>query len=814
MGPAAARTVGTARPDSGQVRRRLLSLERTIGEKWLAWVGSLVFAAGFGLLLKYAFEQGWLNEWARTGLGFAAGLFFLLLSELLYRKSYRVLAQGVAGVGSIILYLTVFIAHRFYLFFDTPEASLLFVAVSITGMALAVLHDSYAAALLTVLGAFATPVLLFSSISYLYYYGPAFFSYLLFIDLGVLYVSVVRRWRALFLLAFFGTTGYLGLWYLQKYTGADFRVAILFSILYFILFSFTATLYSLWRRGRSFREDLAFVILNPVFFFIFWYGLLSRQGLDWLLPLVPLAMAAFHYLLARIVRLRNPEDRLLYFALAGTATGLLTLPVPIWIKDSWMTPAWGVEAVILVAVGSFFNRRFLRIGGLAILCLVGYRLALIDPFAARSAGFTAGFIARPFLNLRFLPQLIAAACFGLAAFAFKNLPGLPDGERKFCGRLWLAFAVFLFWIANLELFGYFSRLGAFAESMKWPFSTILWSLFAWWLFFAGMLRRNGRLFKAGLGLAAATVLKVMLLDTPLLRGQGHGYPFLLNLRFLAPAFLLGALATAAFFHARLGDGERPGGRRALPWLWTFFTALLFWVLNAEVFAFFGQVELNAFPESLIFTDILWAVFALVLVRQGLRNGVSALRTAGLLLLVAAFVKAILADLFDGYGLFLSGGDPLLFNLKFLGAAAMLVVAAHLASLYAEPGEGRTYFERPAVPCLWILFLVLLFVELNLQSRLLLQGIWDLERQRFALVLSLLWFLYGFGLLLAGIVKESLPLRFSALTLFGVTLLKVFFVDLNFIGKAYRTAALLAIGSLLLIGAYLYRRYRQRISERE
>jgi len=77
-------------------------------------------------------------------------------------------------------------------------------------------------------------------------------------------------------------------------------------------------------------------------------------------------------------------------------------------------------------------------------------------------------------------------------------------------------------------------------------------------------------------------------------------------------------------------------------------------------------------------------------------------------------------------------------------------------------------------------------------------------------LSLLWILYGFGLLLTGIIKKITPLRISALSLFGVTLMKVFFVDLRFTGRLYKMYILLGIGSILLTTAYFYRKYRKRL----
>jgi len=78
--------------------REWLKLERIIGERWLVWVGALAFAAGFGVFMKYAFEQGWINELARVILGFLGGLLLMVFSEFLYKKQFRALAQGISAL--------------------------------------------------------------------------------------------------------------------------------------------------------------------------------------------------------------------------------------------------------------------------------------------------------------------------------------------------------------------------------------------------------------------------------------------------------------------------------------------------------------------------------------------------------------------------------------------------------------------------------------------------------------------------------------------------------------------------------------------
>jgi uncharacterized membrane protein len=116
--------------------------------------------------------------------------------------------------------------------------------------------------------------------------------------------------------------------------------------------------------------------------------------------------------------------------------------------------------------------------------------------------------------------------------------------------------------------------------------------------------------------------------------------------------------------------------------------------------------------------------------------------------------------------------------------------------------------------LWTLFMVLLFIQLHSQAAYSFYRHWHLGAQRAAFAISLLWAIYGFGLLMIGIFRKIIPLRMAALSLFGVTLCKVFFVDLRFTGKLYKMFVLLGVGTIFLIAAYFYRRFRPRIQDDE
>ena len=87
---------------------------------------------------------------------------------------------------------------------------------------------------------------------------------------------------------------------------------------------------------------------------------------------------------------------------------------------------------------------------------------------------------------------------------------------------------------------------------------------------------------------------------------------------------------------------------------------------------------------------------------------------------------------------------------------------------------------------------------------------EAARLRGRLALSVLWTVFSTALLASGLGLRNRPLFYAAYGLFAVTALKVVFVDLATLHTIYRMLSFLALGALLMAGAYLNLRFRQRL----
>jgi len=85
-------------------------------------------------------------------------------------------------------------------------------------------------------------------------------------------------------------------------------------------------------------------------------------------------------------------------------------------------------------------------------------------------------------------------------------------------------------------------------------------------------------------------------------------------------------------------------------------------------------------------------------------------------------------------------------------------------------------------------------------------------QTYKLGLSILWGVYALVLISIGIIKKLKYLRIWAISLFGFTLVKLFFYDLAYLSTISKIIVLISLGILLLIISFLYNKYKNIIND--
>ncbi|HYH89709.1 MAG TPA: DUF2339 domain-containing protein [Solirubrobacteraceae bacterium] len=142
----------------------------------------------------------------------------------------------------------------------------------------------------------------------------------------------------------------------------------------------------------------------------------------------------------------------------------------------------------------------------------------------------------------------------------------------------------------------------------------------------------------------------------------------------------------------------------------------------------------------------------------------------------------------------------------LGALALLAVAGAALAAARMPEVDRVALgATAAVAVLYLASTELITVFQPVSGEAAVGGLG--VRQQGQALLSGLWAVVGVATLLAGLVRDRHELRVGALSLLSLTLAKVILYDLSSLDSLYRVASFIALGALLLLGAFAWQRLR-------
>ena len=261
------------------------------------------------------------------------------------------------------------------------------------------------------------------------------------------------------------------------------------------------------------------------------------------------------------------------------------------------------------------------------------------------------------------------------------------------------------------------------------------------------------------------------------------------------AFAL-VMATLYAVITRAGMGRRLSDRRAL-------FVLIGVALTFVTVAIPIQLESN-------WITIGWAAQGAIMAWLSPKMKSQSLRIFSAVVLGLAIFRHLSFDTpWSGRGLFNPVG-----NRYFLGALALVAFLILASYLYREvTGPFVLTTTLAALGLFWLAMSVETYTYYDSLGGALppSRTFEDVRQIRWTgqMVLSVLWSLYAAGLVAAGFRLRKVVVRWVGLFVFGVTVLKVVFVDMSQVRELYRIIAFLALGVLLLIVAWGYQRIPRR-----
>lgn len=491
-----------------------IDLEARIGSHWLNRIGITAVLVCAAYFLKYAFDNKWIGETGRIAIGLIAGVAVVLWSERFRSKGYRLFSFSLKAVGIGVLYLSLWAAFQIYHLMPSELVFACMLVVTCATCAMALTQDAEILAVYSIVGGFATPLLLSTGVNR----EVALFSYVTLLDLGILGLVIFKPWRRLLWFGYAGTLILYLAWYAEYYDRKQIEPTLILASIFFAIFAAAPILMLRQERGAG-TMPLAFAFVNAVTYFLQAYAMISdisTTAMAWF----SLALAAV-YLGLNAARPKSSDKaaeanlKLMHLALA---IALITVAIPIRLTAHWITIGWFVESAALLWIGSRIKSDLLNIFALAALVLGVDRLLFFDNFVTTTLIF----------NMRMLVYVVAIVVLGLVAY---YASGDSREEVRNIGSMAVVALNALALVAlSYEIHDYYSRqiasglpAPAFWAPEHWSqmraieiargFTySALFMAYGAMLMIVGFLRNSAFVRWQALVLIAATIVKVFIYD--------------------------------------------------------------------------------------------------------------------------------------------------------------------------------------------------------------------------------------------------------------------------------------------------------------
>ena len=521
------------------------------------------------------------------------------------------------------------------------------------------LYSSQSVAVLGVLGAFITPLLIGGELDA----GIFPLVYIALINVPVILLGVRRKWQVLYNLAFCFTIIHFLIW-MDRLGRGDFAPGLVFAIVLYLQYALLGLLKLRQEQdiyGRS--TDLVRLIAASLLLPGAVYWLFAEAGHDdWTaLAFVGLALLQFAVAGAAWKLLRRFAGEITAFVAGGLFA--LAMALPVHFDGEWVSLGWGIEGVLIAWFAVRVRSRPLQAGAF-LLGLIGLFKVLVYDIILYDA--PPGL----FLNARFGTGLLSVALLGLQGRLAARMPEDEQADH-WCDAAW--------WIGSLAAVFFFFSDVFWTLGPDEPYSWLLTSLV---LLLGGSVLvlfapKNMTVLSLGCLLLLAVPIKLFLVDSVLaLEAVQHGPDPFANTILWIQLLMLGLVVVLIQPRLEQGGGRLPASPAAMACAINLASlASGLGLLSLET----GRLETDWADMAI---TILWAVSALILILFGMKRRRAAHRYFGLVLIGLAALKVLIIDSSELDGLQRIGA--------FIGTGILLLLLAFAyqkASAWFQGLEG-------------------------------------------------------------------------------------------------------------------------------
>lgn len=326
------------------------NFEKYIGENLFGKIGILIFIIGIGFFVKYAIDQNWINETARTLMGYAVGAGMLVLAERLHKR-YHTFSSLLAGGAFGIYYLITAIAFHYYDLFSHTMAFVILCATTIFMSAVSVLYDRKELAVTALVGGFIAPFIIStdssSIISLQIYIG--------ILNIGMFCLAMYKKWAILPMVSF-GFT-YMILWgttAIGSFTDSEavtiYPTLFAFATLFYVIFLLPIVFILRTQYGENTRLGLLAIITANSFMYLIYGDFLLQhfEASSDTTAYLAFFIAGVNLAIHLYLRFRVEGQDTLRNLMLGLAVTFTSMGIPILFSTANVLMVWAAEAVLLL----------------------------------------------------------------------------------------------------------------------------------------------------------------------------------------------------------------------------------------------------------------------------------------------------------------------------------------------------------------------------------------------------------------------------------------------------------------------------------
>jgi uncharacterized membrane protein len=290
------------------------------------------------------------------------------------KKNYQLFSAILFSGALASLYFTTYAAFVYYGFFSFAVTFLIMAGLTVYTAFESIRYNRQEIAVLGMVGAYGIPFLISANNGRV----DLFFSYIIFINAGIVVLSFKKKWKVMGWLALLISWILFISWGFSRYEAKDLWTGFILMVIFYLLFTINALAYRLVRSEPLTAGDIQQIIINNIALYVsslvvFGYGefgthLASTTG----------CVAACMVMFAFLSYLLFASENILQQSLATQAVVLIAMFIGFYWNGFLVTLLWVAFSIVLFGWGIISHRSWPRLAAILLMIVTLGKLVIFD----------------------------------------------------------------------------------------------------------------------------------------------------------------------------------------------------------------------------------------------------------------------------------------------------------------------------------------------------------------------------------------------------------------------------------------------------